>query len=73
MPAMTWTTNDAMRPTSPPPRTVFGGVDGGRLLAPGNPLAFPTFVSGTPRGSVLRPIQWRGRTGIQPVSVSAVR
>ena len=35
-------------------------------------LAFPTFVSGIVSVACCYPLQWRGRTGIEPVSVSPV-
>jgi hypothetical protein len=35
-------------------------------------LAFPTLVSGVLSEAYNCPLQWRGRTGFQPVSVSPV-
>jgi len=38
-----------------------------------DPLAFPTAVSGLSERIERCPLQWRGRTGITPVSVSPTR
>ena len=60
--------------TGPPPR-ISRGADESRLLAPGRDAHLPdrgTMVSGEPSAR-LCPLQWRGRTGITPVSVAPVR
>ena len=62
--------------TDPPPRVRIYGANVGRLLAPGRLARLPG-----PRGpvavlsgrSTTCPIQWRGRAGILPASVSRVR
>lgn len=36
-------------------------------------FAFPTLVSGAMNNVYCYPLQWRGRTGVAPVSVSRAR
>lgn len=59
--------------TSPSPEgRVYVARTRSRLLARAASLAFPTEVSGTAERA-FRPSQWRGRTGLAPVSVAPVR
>ena len=62
--------------TSPPPRSCKVWRGRGRLLAPGRGARLPdrTYRSVADEHALnYYPLQWRGRTGITPVSVSRVR
>jgi hypothetical protein len=67
---------DRRRRTTPPalPRgSVRCGADEGRLLAPGRRISLPGSLSQWDRRYAYCPLQWRGRAGISPASVSPDR
>src|SRR5689334_3447440 len=61
--------------TSPSPEGLTCGADVGRLLAPGALARLPDRSRSVADERLLNccPLQWRGRTGIAPVSVSRIR
>src|SRR2546427_4535526 len=67
----TRTTNRSLRSTIPPAREPTGGANEDVSWLRAIELAFPGYPSGIERITAC-PLQWRGRAGVSPASVSSL-